>query len=101
MFLENLRVQQPLAEEAGLLYVTGTCPATARVWGAALVVIDPAGDRLLLKLRSDREGVTRTWAEGDFPVLPDEVTKTLASWDARPIPKAKPAPTKEPEATKG
>jgi hypothetical protein len=101
MFLENLRVQQPLAEEAGLLYVTGTCPAGARVWGAALVVIDPAGDRLMLKLRSDRDSVTRTWAEGEFPTLPGEVMKTLASWDARPVAKAKPAPTREPEETKG
>ena len=65
------------------------------------MVIDPAGDRLLVKLRSDRDGVTRTWAEGEFPRLPVEVVKILASWDARPISKAKPAPAREPEETKG
>ena len=101
LFRENLSTDQPLAEEGGLLYVIGACPASARVWGAALVVIDPEGDRLVLKLRSDRDGQTRTWAEGEIPALPREVARTLASWDERRPTKATPAPVREPEETKG
>lgn len=101
LFRENLSRDQPLAEEAGLLYVIGTCPASATMWGAALVVIDPEGDRLLLKLRSERDEQTRTWAEGEIPVLPREVVRTLASWDERRPTEAKPAPARKPEETKG
>jgi hypothetical protein len=101
LFRANLAIDQPLAEEAGLLYIIGTCPASATVWGAALVVIDPEGDRLVLKLRSDRDQQTRTWAEGEIPVLPGEVVRTLASWDERRPTRGKPAPAREPEETKG
>ena len=101
LFRENLSRDKPLEEEAGLLYVIGTCPASATVWGAALVVIDPEGDRLVLKLRSERDVQTRTWAEGEIPVLPREVVRTLASWDERRPVAAKPAPAQKPEETKG
>ncbi|HEX9164293.1 MAG TPA: hypothetical protein VF862_00165, partial [Gemmatimonadales bacterium] len=48
-FLENVRTSGPVSMEGGLVFVTGNCPSSAKVWGAAVLVADPAADRLLVK----------------------------------------------------
>lgn len=100
-FRDNLVERDPLAAEGGLLYLVGSCASGTPVRGAAVLVVDPMADRLLLKLRTARDTVTRSWGEGQIPVLPDAVTTTLAEWETWPVARPKPAPKKKPEETKG
>jgi len=100
-FRDNLVERDPLAAEGGLLYLVGRCAAGTPVRGAAVLVVDPMADRLLLKLRTARDTVTRSWGEGQIPVLPEAVTTTLAEWETWPVARPKPAPKKKPEETKG
>lgn len=100
-FLENVRTSGPVSEEGGLLYVTGNCPSSATVWGAGIVVVDPAGNRLLIKQISEAYDSIRTYADGEIAVLPAEVMTTLRNWADRPASGSGPAPKKKAKETKG
>lgn len=97
-FLENMRTTGPVGTEGGLVYLTGNCPSSAKDWGAAVLVADPAGDRLLLKLYSEQWDSVRTWQEGEISPLPKDVMTVLAGWTDRMEqarrPKAPRAPAK-------
>lgn len=101
VFRGNLVERGPLAAEGDLLYLMGSCGAGAPVRGAAVLVVDPEADRLLLKLRTARDTVVRSWAEGQIPALPAAITTALAEWETWPVSTPKPAPKKKPEETKG
>lgn len=97
MFLENVRTSGPVSMEGGLVYVTGNCPSNATVWGAGVLVVDPAADRLLVKQYSEQWDSVRTWQEGEIAALPRDVMKVLAGWVERMERGRKPVPTKRPE----
>lgn len=92
LFLENVKTSGPISVENGLLYVMGNCPSSAKVWGAGLVVVDPTGDRILIKHYSDAWDSIRTYSDGDIAVLPKDVMTMLGNWADRPPARAaKPA----------
>lgn len=66
-FLENMRVQGPLTEENGLLFVTGNKPHEGGV-DMAVFLADPVNDKLQVWLSSG--GVAESFSEAETP-LPD------------------------------
>lgn len=66
-FLENIRVQGPLSEENGLLFVTGNKPHKGGVDMAAFIV-DPVNDKIQIWLASG--GKAESFSEAD-PALAD------------------------------
>lgn len=82
-FRENIRTSGPVSVENSLVYVTGNCPSNAKVWGAALLVADPAADRLLIKVYSQAWDSVRTYQDAEITVLPKDVMTTLANWSER------------------
>jgi hypothetical protein len=99
-FLRNLQTSGPVSVEDGLVFVTGNCPSSEKAWGAAVLVADPAADRLLLKMYSEQWDSVRTWEEGAFPVLPRDVMTVLAGWTERMEQARKPAPARKAEKKK-
>lgn len=99
-FRDNIATSGPVAESGGLVYLTGNCASSAKPWGAAALVADPATDRLVLELFTDASGL-RTFSDGEIAALPPEVMKTLQGWEDRARPSKKPAPKKKPAETKG
>jgi len=97
VFLENVRTSGPVGVEGGLVYVTGNCPSSATVWGAGVLVADPAADRLLVKQYSEQWDSVRTYQEGEIAALPSDVMKVLAGWAEGMERGRKPAPAKKPE----
>ena len=95
-FRDNIKTSGPISETGGLVYVTGNCPSAAREWGAAALIVDPAGNTLVLKLYTEKNGL-RSFSDGEIAALPLEVMKTLAGWEDRP----RPAVKKRPAETKG
>jgi len=99
-FRDNIKTSGPISEAGGLVYVTGNCPSAAREWGAAALVVDPAGNALVVKLYTEKNGL-RSFRDGEIAALPPDVMKTLAGWEDRPRPALKAAPKKRPADTKG
>lgn len=99
-FRDNIATSGPVAESGGLIYLIGNCASSAKAWGAAALVVDPAGDKLALKLFTDAGGL-RTFGEGEIAALPPEVMTAIQGWKDRARPPKKPAPTKKPAETKG
>ena len=64
-FLENIRVQGPLTEENGLLFVTGNKPHQGGVDMAAFIV-DPVNDKIQIWLSTG--GKAETFSEADPPL---------------------------------
>ena len=91
-FLRNLETSGPVSVEGGLVFVTGNCPSSERVWGAAVLVADPAADRLMLKMYSRQWDSVRTYQEGEVAALPGDVMKVLAGWAERMEQARRPAP---------
>jgi hypothetical protein len=99
-FRNNIKTSGPISEAGGLVYVTGNCPSSSREWGAAALIADPTGNKLVLKLYTEKNGL-RSFSDGEITTLPQEVNKTLGVWEDRPKPTAKTAPRKKPTETKG
>ena len=98
-FLENVRTSGPVSVENGLIYVTGNCPSSAKVWGGGIVVVDPSGNRILIKHYSDAWDSVRTYSDGEITALPKDVMTMLGNWADRPP--AKPAPGRKGAEPKG
>lgn len=95
-FLRNIRTSGPISLEDGLVFVTGTCPSSEKVWGAAVLVADPGADRVVLKMYSEQWDSVRTYQDGEIGTLPRDVSTTLASWVALMERGGRPAPQKAP-----
>jgi hypothetical protein len=83
-FLENIKTSGPISVEDGLIYVMGNCPSSAKIWGAGIVVVDPGGNRILIKHSSDAWDSVRTSSDGDIATLPKDVMTMLRNWADRP-----------------
>jgi hypothetical protein len=95
-FRNNIRTSGPLSMDNGLVYITGTCPSNAKVWGASALVADPAGDRLVLKMYSQQWDSVRTYKDAEILALPKAVVTTLGRWIERIEKGRKPASGKKP-----
>jgi hypothetical protein len=82
--------------ENGVVFVAGNCPSSATVWGAAVLVVDPAADRLMLKMYSQQWDSVRTYQEGEISPLPQEIMTVLAGWAERMEQGKRPKPAKPP-----
>lgn len=80
-FLENMRVQGPLTEENGLLFVTGNKPHEGGV-DMAVFLADPANDKLQVWLSTG--GTVETFSEADPPLADPPL---VAAFKANVVPK--------------
>jgi hypothetical protein len=79
-FLENVGVQGPVSEEAGLLFVTGNRPHSGGDEAAA-IVIDPASDAIFVWLLHEGAVTEHPEPGGRMPsALPADVQATLDNW---------------------